>query len=128
MSLRGGVAPGTGGLRPEFLTTLAEVWDEKTEIWELINHFCMEYATGRMPQWFYQAVMTVETFDLYKTAEGDPEKLRPIGMRNLFFKAVHKEIISQNRKAFKEFLEQQQLGMSVSGAAKLVNLVRMVLQ
>ena len=128
LSLKGGVAPGTGGLRPEFLTTLAEVWDEKTEIWELINHFCMEYATGGMPPWFYQAVMTVETVGLYKTAERDPEKLRPIGMRNPFFKTLHKEIISQNREAFKEFLEPQQLGMSVSGAAKLVNSVRMVLE
>ena len=113
LSLKGGVAPGTGGLRPEFLTTLAEVWDEKTEIWELINHFCMEYATGGMPPWFYQAVMTVETVGLYKTAERDPEKLRPIGMRNPFFKTLHKEIISQNREAFKEFLEPQQLSMSV---------------
>ena len=43
-----------------------------------------------MPPWFYQAVMTVETVGLYKTAEKDPEKIRPIGMRNPFFKTVHK--------------------------------------
>ena len=28
LKLKGGVAPGTGQLRPEFLVTLAEVWEE----------------------------------------------------------------------------------------------------
>ena len=130
MNLKGGVAPGTGGMRPEFLLKLTEVWkeDEHQEIWETVNYFCMQYISGGMPPWFYKSIMTVETVGLFKTAEKNPEKLRPIGMRNPFIKTIHKEIITQNRHNFKEYLEPQQLGMSVGGAAKLVHSVRMTLE
>ena len=130
MNLKGGVAPGTGGLRPEFLLKLTEVWkeDEHQEIWETVNYFCMQYISGGMPPWFYKSIMTVETVGLFKTAERNPEKLRPIGMRNPFIKTIHKEIITQNKHNFKEYLEPQQLGMSVGGAAKLVHSVRMTLE
>ena len=130
-NLKSGVAPGTGGMRPEFLVTLAEVWDEENSninAWDLVNYFCMQYVSGGMPPWFYQSVMTVETVGLFKTADRHKEKLRPIGMRNPFIKTIHKNIIKQNQRAFKEFLEPQQLGMSVAGAAKLVHSIRMTLE
>ena len=124
-----GVSPGTGGLRPEFLVCLAEIWeDEAEDKWELVNFFCMQYVSGKMPPWFYKCVMTVETVGLYKTAEREPDKIRPIGMRNPWIKTIHKEVISQNRELFKSFLEPQQLGMSVAGAAKLVHCIRMTLE
>ena len=130
-NLKSGVAPGTGGMRPEFLVSLAEVWDEEnsnSNAWDLVNYFCMQYVSGGMPPWFYQAVMTVETVGLFKTAERHKEKLRPIGMRNPFIKTIHKDIIKQNKRILKEFLEPQQLGMSVAGAAKLVHSIRMTLE
>ena len=130
-NLKSGVAPGTGGMRPEFLVTLAEVWDEKNsniDPWDLVNYFCMQYVRGGMPPWFYQSVMTVETVGLFKTSDRHKEKLRPIGMRNPFIKTIHKSIIKQNQRAFKDFLEPQQLGMSVAGAAKLVHSIRMTLE
>ena len=45
--------------------------------------------------------MTVETVGLFKTAERNPEKLRPIGMRNPFIKTIHRKIITQNKHNFK---------------------------
>ena len=130
-NLKSGVAPGTGGMRPEFLVTLAQVWDDENSninAWGLVNYFCMQYVSGGLPPWFYQSVMTVETVGLFKTAERHKEKLRPIGMRNPFIKTIHKNIIKQNKRAFKDFLEPQQLGMSVAGAAKLVHSIRMTLE
>ena len=49
--------------------------------------------------------MTVETVGLYKTADRNPEKLRPIpiGMRNPFIKTIHKETqvnVLQKRRTF----------------------------
>ena len=130
MNLKVGVAPGTGGFRPEFLLSLTEVWkeDEHQGVWDMVNYFCMQYVGRGLPPWFYKSVMTVETVGLFKTAERNPEKLRPIGLRNPFIKTIHKEIISQNRHIFKAYLEPQQLGMSVGGAAKLVHSVRMTLE
>ena len=52
----------------------------------------------------------------------------PIGMRNPFIKSMHKEVVRQNKGVLVDFLEPEQLGMSVAGAAKLVNSVRMVLE
>ena len=44
LRLRGGVAPGTGQLRPEFLITLAEVGEEDDEIWNRVwNNFAMRH-------------------------------------------------------------------------------------
>ena len=36
LALKAGVAPGTGQLRPEFLTTLAEVWEEGSSSWDMV--------------------------------------------------------------------------------------------
>ena len=49
-------------------------------------------------------------------------------MRNPFIKSMHKEVVRQNKGVFTEFLEPQQLGMSVAGGAKLVHCVRMMLE
>ena len=37
LSLKSGVAPGTGQLRPEFLVTLAEVWEVGSTSWDLLE-------------------------------------------------------------------------------------------
>ena len=46
LALKSGVAPGTGQLRPEFLVTLAEVWDETSDCWELIKQLRHEACKG----------------------------------------------------------------------------------
>ena len=72
--------------------------------------------------------MSVETVGMFKTAEQDPAVIQPIGMRIPFVKIIHKEVVRQNKEVITEFLEPQQLGMSVAGGAKLVHSVRMMLE
>ena len=45
LSLKAGVAPGTGQLRPEFLVTLAEVWEEGSSSWDMVDNFAMRHAS-----------------------------------------------------------------------------------
>ena len=71
LNIKGGVAPGTGQLRPEFLVMLAEVWEEGTNVWEMVNNFAMRHIQGNFPPWYFKAFMTVETVGLYKTANQD---------------------------------------------------------
>ena len=49
-------------------------------------------------------------------------------MRNPLIKTIHREVIMQNKGEFTSFLEPCQLGMSVAGGAKLVHIVRMLLE
>ena len=128
LSLKAGVAPGTGQLRPEFLVTLAEVWEEGCSSWDMVNSFAMRHVAGVLPPWYYKVCMTVETVGMFKTAGQDPSKVRPIGMRNPYIKSIHKEVMRQNKGVLTEFLEPEQLGMSVAGGAKLVHCVRMMLE
>ena len=115
LAFKPGVAPGTGQLRPEFLVTLAEVWEEGCSSWDMINSFATRHISGSFPPWYYRVCMTVETVGMYKTANQDPASVRPIGMRNPFIKSMHKDVVRQNKGEFTEFLEPQQLGMSVAG-------------
>lgn len=129
LTLREGVAPGTGQLRPEFLVTLAEVWKEGgSNVWEMVDNFALRHVQGNFPPWYFKACMTVETVGLYKTVNQDPSQVRPVGMRNPWIKTIHKEVAAQNKEIFTEFLEPQQLGMSKAGGAKLVHCVRMVME
>ena len=128
LALKGGVAPGTGQLRPEFLTTLAEVWEGGTNVWELVNNFAMRHIQGQFPPWYYKACMTVETVGLYKTANQEATQVRPVGMRNPWIKTMHKEVVKQNKEILTDFLEPQQLGMSLAGGAKLVHSVRLIME
>ena len=121
--MKGGVAPGTGQLRPEFLVTLAEVWEEGSSPWDLVDSFAMRHVSGDFPPWYYKVCMTVETVGMFKTAAQDPKFVRPIGMKNPYIKDTHKEVVRQNKPVFVPFLEPTQLGMSVAGGAKLVHAV-----
>ena len=128
LALKGGVAPGTGQLRPEFLVTLAEVWEEGSSSWDMVNSFAMRHVKGEFPPWYYKVCMSVETVGMFKTAAQDPSLLRPIGMKNPNIKINHKEVIRQNKSVLTKFLEPTQLGMSVAGEAKLVHSVRMMME
>ena len=63
---------------------------------------------------------------IFKNAERD--SIRPLGIRNPLLKAIHKEVMRENRQAFTQFLEPQQLVLSVGGGCKLVFSVRMLLK
>ena len=128
LALKGGVAPCTGQLRPEFLVTLAEVWEEGSDSWDMVSSFAMRHVKGEFPAWYYKVCMSVETVGMFKTAAQDPSLLRPIGMKNPFIKNLHKEVMRQNKSVLTKFLEPTQLGMSVAGEAKLVHTVRMMLE
>ena len=128
LSLKGGVAAGSGGLRPEYLVTVAEHFEEDDPFWDFLEYFCLSYVNAKLPPWFYKSVMTVQTVGLYKTASMEADKVRPIGMRNPFIKSIHREVIRQNKSVIQEYLEPQQLGTSVAGAAKLVHSVRMMME
>merc|ERR1712020_573874 len=107
---------------------LAEVWEEGTHVWEMVNNFAMRHIQGNFPPWYYKACMTVETVGLYKTANQEASQVRPVGMRNPWIKTMHKEVVKQNKKVLTDNLEPQQLGMSVAGGPKLVHCVRMVME
>ena len=128
LALKAGVAPGTGQLRPEFLGTLADVWEEGSTAWDMVDSFARRHVSGNFPPWYYRVCMTVESVGMFKTAAQDPSQVRPIGMRNPYIKSIHKEVVRQNKGEIVQFLEPEQLGMSVAGGAKLVHSVRMMLE
>ena len=105
LNLKGGTAPGTGGMRPEYLVSLAETWEEGHSSWELAEDFSMNHVKGDLPPWWYKVMMTVETVGLFKTADQNPKKVRPVGMRNPWIKATHKLVITENKEQLIQFLQ-----------------------
>ena len=71
---------------------------------------------GRLPPWFYHVALTIQTVALYKTT--DQDTVRPLGLVHTLFKVLHREAINQNKSAFTDFFEPQQLIMSPAGATK----------
>ena len=120
LALKKGVSPGCGGLRPEFLTTLAMMMDPAQMM--LLEDFGMRYLQGNLPAWFYAVWLSVQTVPLFKSDNA----IRPIGIRNPLVKSFHKEVINDNREELISFFEPQQLAMTKGGASKLVNAVRML--
>jgi hypothetical protein len=51
LSLKGGISPGTGGMRNEYLTCLAEIWEP--DKMGLLEHFGIRYLTGMFPPWWH---------------------------------------------------------------------------
>ena len=122
LKLPTGVSPGTGGLRGEYLTCLAEVWEDHT----MLEQFGLMYLCGQLPAWWYRVWGSVTTVPLFKTVER--ETVRPVGMRNPQIRTLHSQVIWDNRAAFTAFLEPQQLAPSEAGGQKLVNQVRMLME
>ena len=122
LGLEPGKAPGAGGMRPEFLICLAEVFNN--EEMDLLQDFGMLYLNGELPAWFYKVWLSVTTAALFKTALQDT--IRPIGIRNPLLRTFHRFPVRQNREALVRYLEPEQLSMSEAGGAKLVHQVRML--
>ena len=124
LKLEPGVSPGTGGMKAEYLTVLAQRLED--EEMALMEEFGMRYLNGELPAWFYPVWLTVQTVPLYKTEQQNT--LRPIGVRNPLLKLWHREVLIQNKMELKAFLEPQQIATTEAGAAKLVISVRSLIE
>ena len=122
LDLNAGVSAGTGGMRPEYLTCLAEVWGE--EQMQFLEHFGMKYLTGQLPPWWYKVWLSLTTVALFKT--GAQKAVRPVGIEPCLARTLHKMVTRENRSALVKYFEPQQVVVSVAGAAKLINSVRML--
>ena len=122
LDLKAGVSPGTGGMRPEYLTCLAEVWGE--EQMGLLEQFGLRYLTGMLPPWWYKVWLSLTTVALYKTS--DQEAVRPVVIEPGLARNFHKLANKENRPVLVKFFEPQQVVVSVAGGAKLVMSVRML--
>ena len=118
-----GSAPGCGGMRPEFLKVIGEDMEEEDML--VLEEFGLAYLQGDLPKWFYPIWLTVQTVPIFKTSGRCA--VRPLGLRTPLLKVFHKQVVVQNITEVKEYLEPQQLGMSISGAQKLIFSVRSLL-
>ena len=103
LSLKGGVSPGTGGMRGEYLICLGEVWGGADM--ELLQHLGMRYLTGQLPPWWYRVWLSVTTVSLYKNTRA----IRPVGVEPSLVRCFHKEVNRVNRPVLFIYLEPQQL-------------------
>ena len=87
------MSSGTGGLRPEYLTCLAEIWSD--EDMAKLEEFGMRYLNGQLPTWFYRVWLTVTTVPLHKTIARTA--VRPIGIRPSLSRAIHKVVTRATR-------------------------------
>jgi hypothetical protein len=124
LALEPGISPGTGGMKSEYLTVLAQRLEDQEM--ELLEEFGMKYLKGDLPAWFYPVWLTVQTVPLFKTEQQNT--LRPVGVRNPLLKIWHREVVLQNKSELKSFLEPQQISSSEAGAAKLVMAVRSLIE
>ena len=91
----------------------------------LLEEFGMSYLQGDLPKWFYPLWLTVQTVPIFKNSGRCA--VRPLGLRTPLLKVFHKQVVSHNLSEVKAYLEPVQLGMSRSGAQKLVFSIRALL-
>ena len=120
INMKGGISPGCGGLRQEYLVVLGRQLSDNDM--KLMEEFGMKYLRGGLPGWFYRCWLTVQCVPLFKCAAR--ENVRPLGLRNPLVKSFHKEVSKSNREVIKSVLEPQQMVLSQGGGAKLVFSVR----
>ena len=104
IKLKGGVSPGCGGLRQEYLSIQGLNLDDA--------------GMAR--------TLTVQCVPLFKT--GAQDTVRPLGLRNPLLKAFHREVSQSNKEVVKSFVEPQQLVLSQGGGSILVFSVRGVVE
>ena len=108
LGLEGGVSAGKGGLRPEYLTCLAEVWS--TEAMERLEEFGMRDLTGDLPMWWYKVWSTVATVPLFKTPE--QTAVRPVGIMPCLERQFRKLVTRENKAVLVSYFEPQQVVFS----------------
>ena len=123
-SLKRGGAPGTGGLRAEYLISLAEDLDD--DKMELVEEFGLRYLRGQLPAWFYSVFLSSKAVALFKTVE--QVAVRPIGVRHSLLRVLHRMVVKQNKAELLNYLEPEQQAMSEAGCHKVVFTVRTLLE
>ena len=124
LAFKKGVSPGAGGLRPEFLKTLADVLEPGHMT--LLQEFGLRHLQGELPAWWYTVWPTVQVVGFYKTEKQDT--IRPLGIRNPLLKVLHSQVKVQNLIDLRSFLEPQHIGLSLRGADKLIHLITVLLE
>ena len=122
LHLERGKSSGSGGMKAEYLVVLAEMMTEQQM--DLFEEFGLRYLGGDLPAWFYKVWLSVMTVPLFKNEH--MAAVRPIGIRNPLVRELHKAVVAQNKATFVEYLEPEQLAMSVAGGGKLVFSIRML--
>ena len=123
LSLDPGTAPGSGGLRNEYLFALGErMEDEEIKMFE---EFGLAYAKGELPSWFYLIWQSLQTVAPFK--DENKEAVRPLGLKNSLTKVLNKEVMVQSKGEIREYLEPIQLGICKAGSALLTRAVSGVL-
>ena len=108
LGLQGGVSAGTGGMKPEYLTCLAEIWDDQNM--GKLEEFGLRYLTGQLPLWWYKVWLSLTTVALFKTSEKDT--VRPVGIEPCLARTFHKQVNTANKPVLVNFL----CGMASSGS------------
>ena len=91
---------------------------------QFLEHFGMKYLTGQLLPWWYKVWLSLTTVALFKT--GAQKAVRPVGIEPCLARTLHKMVTRENRSALVKYFEPQQVVVSVGGAAKLINSVRML--
>ena len=124
LNVKKGGSPGTGGLRAEYLVTLAETLDEAQM--GLLEEFGLRYLQGQLPNWFYSVFLSSQAVALFKTVE--QVAVRPIGVRHSLLRVLHSMVVKQNRAELLTYLEPEQQALSEAGCHKVVFMVRTLLE
>ena len=124
LKMKKGSSPGAGGCRGEFLITLAEVL--VPDRMQLLEDFCLQYLQAELPPWFYRVFLTTRTVALFK--DSDQDSVRPLGIRHPLVRTLHRLVVKENKEELTEFLEPQQLALSLGGCNKLFFSIRMLLE
>ena len=111
LDLKKGGSPGSGGLRAEYLITLAETLDD--DKMSALESFGLRYLRGDLPPWFYTVFLASQSVALYK--DSGKEAVRPIGVKHSLVRTFHREVVKQNRGEFVSYLEPEQLALSKGG-------------
>jgi hypothetical protein len=78
----------------------------------LLEQFGLRYLTEQLPLWWYKVWLSLTTVALFKTC--DQDTIRPVDIDPCLASTFHKVVNKENRPVLVNFLEPQQLAMSVA--------------
>ena len=109
LNLEPGVSGGFGGMINKYLRCAAQNWDEEQAV--IMEEFGLKHLNGGMPPWLYKVWNSVSTVSFFKSAEKDPSKLRPVGIKPCINCNLNKTIVTHNKSVLREYPEPLQLAL-----------------
>ena len=84
-------------MRGEHLISLAEVLDESQL--KRLKYFCLKYlhTSLQLLPWFYKVYGAITTAPLFKSAQQDSEKIRPVGILDPLVRFLNHEVATANK-------------------------------